>query len=245
MQGLTHDEIFTNPLLASVYDPLEADRSDLDHYAAMAQEFGAREALDIGCGTGTLAIMLARRGLRVTAVDPAKASVDVARGKPHAHLVSWIDGELHDAPPMQADVAFMTANVAQVFLTDDAWQHVLGHTAARLRPGGRLVFETRDPARRAWERWTPQHSRVAVDIAGIGVVESWEELQEVSGPLVTFTSYTSFRDTGETLVSTSTLIFRGRGEMDESLLRAGFEVAEVRDAPDRPGAEFVYIARKQ
>lgn len=26
MQRLTHDEIFTNPLLASVYDPLEADR---------------------------------------------------------------------------------------------------------------------------------------------------------------------------------------------------------------------------
>ena len=33
-----------------------------------------------------------------------------------------------------------------------------------LRPGGMLVFETRDPARRAWEQWTPELTRTVVDI---------------------------------------------------------------------------------
>jgi 2-polyprenyl-3-methyl-5-hydroxy-6-metoxy-1,4-benzoquinol methylase len=35
--------------------------------------------LDVGCGTGTFALMLADRGLEVTGVDPANASLQVAR----------------------------------------------------------------------------------------------------------------------------------------------------------------------
>jgi len=76
------DLIFAEPRLAEVYDPLDPDRSDLDAYVAMVEEFGARSVLDIGCGTGTLACLLARRGLTVTAVDPAAASLAVARTKP-------------------------------------------------------------------------------------------------------------------------------------------------------------------
>ena len=73
----------------------------------------------------------------------------------------------------------MTANVAQVFLTDDDWQATLRGARQALRPGGHLVFETRDPARRAWERWTPELTRTVVDVPGIGVVESWEEVTDV------------------------------------------------------------------
>ena len=37
--------------------------------------------------------MLAGKGLEVTGVDPAKASLDVARAKPGAERVSWIHGD--------------------------------------------------------------------------------------------------------------------------------------------------------
>ncbi|MDQ2876634.1 MAG: methyltransferase domain-containing protein, partial [Actinomycetota bacterium] len=46
------------------------DGPDLDAYAALAVELGARSVLDIGCGTGTFACLLARRGIAVTAVEP-------------------------------------------------------------------------------------------------------------------------------------------------------------------------------
>ena len=78
------DALFEDPRLARVYDPLDPDRDDLLVYAAIAAEFGARSVLDIGCGTGTFACLLAGRGLDVIGVDPAGASLDVARAKPGA-----------------------------------------------------------------------------------------------------------------------------------------------------------------
>jgi hypothetical protein len=49
----------------------------------------------------------------------------------------------------------------------------------------------------------------------------------------------------ETLVSDSTLRFRSRQVIERSLTTAGFEVLEVRDAPDRPGLEWVFIAQRR
>ncbi|MEO7369223.1 MAG: class I SAM-dependent methyltransferase [Ilumatobacteraceae bacterium] len=238
------DAIFDDPRLAQVYDPLDPDRGDLDVYADIVLELAAASVLDVGCGTGTFACMLAGRGIRVTAVDPAAASLDVARTKAHAEAVGWLLGDATALPPLQVDAAFMTANVAQVFLTDDEWAATLLGIRGALRPGGTLVFETRDPARRAWEQWTPELTLVAVDVPGIGVVESWDEVTAVDGPLVTFRSMTVFRRDDVALESMSTLRFRGRAQVEESLGDAGFELTEVRDAPDRPGREFVFITRR-
>src|SRR5688572_26281543 len=119
------DAIFDDPRLARVYDPLDPDRSDLDAYLAIADDLGATSVLDVGCGTGTFACLLASRGLEVTAVDPARASLDVARAKPGADQVSWLLGDATTLPDLEVDAAFMTANVAQVFLTDAAWSSTL------------------------------------------------------------------------------------------------------------------------
>ena len=242
--GAVPDAIFDDPRLAAVYDPLDPDRRDLDAYVTIVDELGARSVLDIGCGTGTFACLLARRGVEVTGVDPAAASLDVARGKPGADAVRWVHGDATALPALQVDAAFMTANVAQVFLTDDAWDATLRAAHRALRPGGWLVFETRDPARRAWEQWTPALTHTVVDIPGTGPVESWEELLDVSGDLVTFRSLTVFRRDDVAIESMSTLRFRTRGEVEASLVVAGLDVVDVRDAPDRPGRELVFVARR-
>jgi SAM-dependent methyltransferase len=238
------DAIFEDPRLAQVYDPLDPDRSDLDVYVALVDELDAHSVLDIGCGTGTFACMLARRDIDVTAVDPAAASLDVARAKPGAGAVRWLHGDATTLPPLCVDAAFMTANVAQVFLSDSDWTATLRGARRALRPGGWLVFETRDPADRAWERWTPEPTRTVVDVPGIGVVESWEEVIGVSDDLVTFRSMTAFERDDVVLESVSTLRFRDRPAMEASLAATGFAVAEIRDAPDRPGREFVFLARR-
>ncbi len=229
------DAIFEDPRLAQVYDPLDPDRSDLDVYVRLVDELGARSVLDLGCGTGTFACALARRGIDVTAVDPAGASLDVARAKPGAEAVRWLQGDATTVPPLRVDAAFMTANVAQVFLTDDDWHATLRGIWQALRPGGHLVFETRDPARRAWEQWTPELTRTVADVPGIGVVESWEEVTDVTGDLVTFRSLVRFHRDDVVLESTSTLRFRERPDIEASL--------RPRRVPDRRGPRRARPAR--
>jgi SAM-dependent methyltransferase len=239
------DAIFANPRLAGIYDGLDPDRRDLDAYTTMAAEFGARSVLDVGCGTGTLACLLAGRGLDVIGVDPAAASLAVARAKPGADAVRWLPGDATTLPPLQVDLATMTGNVAQVFTTDVQWSATLRGVRAALRPGGRLVFETRDPARQAWLGWTRERSFTRKEIEGAGVVQSWHELAEVTGQLVSFRSFAVFEADDTVLGSDSTLRFRGRDEIAGSLAANGYELDDVRDAPDRPGLEFVFIARRE
>lgn len=238
------DAIFEDPRLAAVYDPLDPDRSDLDAYADIVNEFGGREVLDVGCGTGTFAVMLAARGIRVTGVDPARASLDVARSKPGADAVRWIHGDATALPPLSCDLAFMTGNVAQVFLADQEWLATLRGIRDALRPGGRLVFETRDAAREAWRDWHRDATYQRVEVAGTGFVEEWTEVTRVDLPFVTFDSFVRFESDGELVTSTSTLRFRTREQITDSLVTSGFVLDEVRDAPDRPGREWVFIARR-
>ncbi len=65
----------------------------------------------------------------------------------------------------------------------------------------------------------------------------------MSGDLVTFRATYVCTSDGTVLTSDSTLRFRHRQEVEESLLATGFVVDEVRDAPDRPGRELVFVAR--
>lgn len=238
------DALFADPRLAALYDPLEGERADLPPYLALVAELGARSVLDVGCGTGTLACLLAERGVQVVGLDPAAASLDVARGKPHAERVRWLHGDATSLPPLRVDLVTMTGNVAQVFLTDEEWAATLRAVRQALRPGGWLVFESRRPGRQAWREWTPERSSTRTDVPGVGSVATWVQVTDVRDGLVSFRSTFRFERDGTELTSDSTLRFRSGEELTDSLTAAGFTVADVREAPDRPGHEFVFVAQR-
>ncbi|MET9914241.1 class I SAM-dependent methyltransferase [Streptomyces sp. NPDC006476] len=238
------DECFRHPRLAAIYDSLDPGRGDLDAYISMAEELRARRVLDIGCGTGVFALMLASVGVEVIAVDPAEASIVVARGKPGSERVRWVHGDATALPSLCVDLATMTANVAQAIVDPQVWHQTLEGAYAALRPGGHLVFETRDPARRAWQEWNRQATHGVTQVPHIGAIESWVDLVDVRLPLVTFRRTYVFVADQQRLTSQSTLRFREREEVMEDLVAQGYVVEKVRDATDRPGREFVFLARR-
>lgn len=242
------DPIFSHPRLAAVYDALDPERGDLDVYLHLVRDLGATSVLDVGCGTGTFALLLADERLDVVGVDPAAASVEVARAKPGADRVRWVVGDTAAALPVQVDLATLTGNVAQAVVERADWDSLLQSVHHALRPGGHLVLETRDPAFRGWEEWTRPATYRRVDLTGLvdGVetVDTWTELRAVGLPLVTFRTTWLFGSDGAVLTSDSTLRFRSRDEVATDLVAHGFEVVDVRDAPDRPGRELVFIARR-
>lgn len=241
------DAVFADPRLAVLYDALDPDRSDLEAYVAIVEDLGARHVVDVGCGTGSLAVLLAERGIGVVGVDPAAASLAIARTKPYADRVTWVHGDATALRPTTAgaagaaDLVVMTGNVAQVFVADDDWHATLTAIAHTLRPGGWLVLETRRADARAWETWDVPPTTVDLP-DGTRVVVS-RTVTEVAPPLVTFTSTTEVD--GERLGSTSTLRFRDLPDLETDLDDHGFALTDVRDAPDRPGLEHVLLARRR
>jgi SAM-dependent methyltransferase len=238
------NEIFGHPRLAAIYDVLEANRADLNAYLGFAERFDAKRVLDIGCGTGVLALLLADRGIEVVGVDPARASLDVAMAKPGSERVRWICGDVTALPPLQVDLVTMTGNVAQQIVAPETWRQTLAGAREALRPGGFLVFETRDPTARVWEEWNPAVSHKFTPLPNADTVETWGDVVDMSLPLVTFRWNYVFATDGEHISSDSTLRFRERQEVEADLAAHGYRLDEVREAPDRLGKEFVFIAQR-
>src|SRR6476619_7981270 len=213
------DATFSDPRQAVLYDVFNNDRSDLEAYVTIAYEVEAHRVVDVGCGTGSLAVRLAELGFSVTGVDPAGAS-----------LVGL---------EAAADLAVMTGNVAQVFVSDEDWYATLRAIRTCLRPGGWFVFETRRSEVRDWENWDVAPSPVAMPDGRLAVVSC--TVTEVALPLVTFEGSTAIGK--EIMRSTSTLRFRERSELERDLSRYGCNVIDVRDAPARPGQEMVFLTQ--
>lgn len=112
--------------------------------ATFVERLGVRSVLDAGCGTGRVAIELARRGLEVVGVDADPGMLSAARAK--APELEWIVADLSDfeLPPPDGpgarrfDCAVMAGNV-MIFVVPGTEGAVLERLAAHLRPGGLVV----------------------------------------------------------------------------------------------------------
>jgi hypothetical protein len=75
-------------------------------------------------------------------------------------------------------------------------------------------------------------------------VQQRREVTEVRPPFVSFRDTYAFLSDGRVVISDSTLRFRGREELETTLVANGFRVLDVREAPDRPGREWVFVCER-
>ena len=223
---MDHTE-FSDPRLVALYDTLNPLSADTTFYLEAAARLRASTIVDVGCGTGLLTCDLAKRGYTMIGVEPERAMLAVARFRPGAQQVQWIEGSASRLGPLNADLAIMTGHVAQFFLTDSDWMDALGSIRSALRPGGYLMFESRNPLARRWTRWTPALSRQEITTETSGRIAVWTEHLGSEGNQVRYAMHFLFDDSGDELVSTGTLIFRSQEEITRSLTDAGFAVQET------------------
>jgi SAM-dependent methyltransferase len=232
----------------AAYDELNPADDDYRFYAALAACAGVSRVVDLGCGTGTLARMLASGGASVTGVDPDPEMLRVARSGDPDGRVDWRPGYSDVIDTESAELAVMSGHVAQVFTEDDAWLAALGDLHRALAPGGLLAFESRNPGARKWEAWTRELTLRTVETPE-GAVEFWHETALVRLPLVSYDTLTRNLRTGEATTSRDVLAFRDERALRASLERTGFKVDNVYGDWDQAPAsatapELIVIARK-
>ncbi|MFE7929617.1 class I SAM-dependent methyltransferase [Streptomyces sp. NPDC057456] len=96
------------------------------------------DLLDLGCGTGSLSLLAAEQGHRVTGVDLSPAMIDLARAKLAGRDAVFLLGDAA-APPV-GEQRFDTLLVRHVLWTLPDPARVLRHWRGLVRPGGRLVL---------------------------------------------------------------------------------------------------------
>lgn len=203
------DEVFEDGFFAALYDDFNPWMACDDFYLARAREAGG-PILDIGCGTGMLACRIAAAGLDITGADPADGMLQVARNRAGSDKVTWIesDGQSLDLE-RRFSLIYMTGHAFQALLTDADAVAVLRNAGRHLEAAGRFIFETRNPAARIWERWTPEQSRRMANTVRHGRVE------ESYGPELSYNPDTGIAD----LVHVYRLLDKGEQRVGYSKLR--------------------------
>jgi len=240
---------FSDPRLVALYDKLNPFGDDSEFFCKQIEKLGARTVIDLGCGTGLLTCVLAKRGYEMTGIEPSAAMLEIARGKPYADQIKWIQGSFEQMKGLRADMVLMTSHVAQFFLEDKEWQAMLKAAHHALKPGGHFVFDIRRLTNPPFVRWPTEDNRRTLKDTDAGSVERWFTLIRREGKRVRYELHYFFVQSGEEVVSVNELVFRSQEDITHELSDAGFTVETVYGDWDGSLAnptspEMIFVAKK-
>ncbi len=122
--------------------PAEHTQGEADRLARLLAAPPGAEILDVPCGAGRLALVLAERGYRLTGVDWSSEFLGHARSRDVFDRVTWEQREMRNLPWQERfDGVFCTGN-SFGYLDDEGNAAFLRSVRNVLKPGGRFVLET-------------------------------------------------------------------------------------------------------
>jgi len=131
------DERYAYQADPAVVEPMVAFLADLA---------GTGPALELGIGTGRIALPLAQRGVPVHGIDLSEAMVARLRAKPGGHWIPVTIGDFATARVGTAySVAYLVANTIMNLTTQEEQVACFQNTAGQLEPGGCFVIEVGVP----------------------------------------------------------------------------------------------------
>jgi SAM-dependent methyltransferase len=139
--------------VAERYDESSADMFDPEVVAPvvdfLVELAGDGAALELGIGTGRIAVPLAERGVPVHGIDLSEAMVAKLREKPGAEGIEVAIGDFATTRVSGAfSLAYLVFNTINNLTTQDAQVACFRNAAAHLEPGGCFVIEVGVPGLR-------------------------------------------------------------------------------------------------
>ena len=170
--GPAGDDIYATDELAALYDSVWGGLADdVQMYEQFARR-GDLPSLELGAGSGRVALHLARAGLDVVGIDtslPMLARAEAALDPEAARHLRLVQADMRDFDlgGETFDLVYCAANTFQHLLTTDDQLAALGRVARHLAPGGLYVMQVRAPRAIDWgvER-TPLYLRWVRPVPG-------------------------------------------------------------------------------
>lgn len=208
---MPHDPARYGDAFADVYDDWYGEAFDTDTaVAALAALAGAGPVLELGVGTGRLAVPLAARGLTVIGVDGSAAMLERLAAKPGGQLVHPLLADMADpfgehGPPIEASTAdrsvrlgpdaegsfrlvFAAYNTFFNLDSAEAQRRCLAACARLLAPGGGLAIEAFVPTDDDVARTSLDVKAVTVDGVVLTATEHDAAAQVITGQHVEITA---------------------------------------------------------
>ncbi|MFL5606290.1 MAG: class I SAM-dependent methyltransferase [Gemmatimonadaceae bacterium] len=135
-------EEFADPIN---YDLEDRSNTGVAFYRSLAHETGG-PVLEVACGTGRVAIPIARDGIPVTGLDIVPGMIERARGKAVGLPARWLVGDARTCVLAEHfRLIFLTGNAFQAFVTNADQEALLQRVQTHLHDEGVFAFETRNP----------------------------------------------------------------------------------------------------
>jgi SAM-dependent methyltransferase len=129
----------------------------------LAELAGDGHALELGIGTGRLALPLRRRGIRVAGVELSAAMVEQLRAQPGSSDIDVTIGDFSTATVNGSfTIAYLVRNTIMNLTTQDAQIECFLNVARHLEPGGCFVIEVIVPP---WQRLAPGETVIPFDVS--------------------------------------------------------------------------------
>ncbi|MFK8033637.1 MAG: class I SAM-dependent methyltransferase [Hyphomicrobiales bacterium] len=171
MKKSNENGIYYDPEIAQFYDGSNRARPDFDFCRVLAKDVDS--ILDLGCGTGDLAISLAAES-SVVAVDPAAPMLEIANGKPGADRVTWYQSDAKTLRLNQKfDLIVLTGHTFQVFLNTADQRSVLTTISSHLKKNGRFIFDTRNPSFAGSKERIRGQVKRSFEHIQLGLIKAW------------------------------------------------------------------------
>jgi SAM-dependent methyltransferase len=147
--------------IAGVYDELHAD-CDPAAITALNQLADGGRALELGIGTGRIALPLKQSGIEVSGIDASESMVARLHAKPGAEAIQVTSGNFADVPVEgKYALIYVLFNTFYALLTQDDQVRCMTNDARHLEPQGVFVIEAFFPD---LSRFTGQQAVRAVNI---------------------------------------------------------------------------------